>query len=651
MYCHTSGPGAAPLPVRLPRHFRSPPWPWRPVRMRGASVSRGPAGAASPCPWGCSLGTGGWSGAPFCPRHCPPAAEEPEAPAGTGSPAGGGAAPHPGPGAPIHIPAPVLRAAAWGGVGLGPRLWIRLNRPEGPGEDEEHKDCDEYEEDEDEEEEEWLGLPWGRGDLEILSGFCCDTPGASSCPEPPAAALQEKLRRLPTPRSAPRSPEEVERNAQELLAEEERVKRKAEKKKLKKKKQKDRKKREKLEQEQKTQQRAESGTVGAGDPRSSCDEERERQPDPSPSPGLQDSTGSSGDEGGDREPRAEETEEELDLSCSFVCKARQKVRLRPPVLGKEQPAGTGDTEPGRRGPGTVPDPDPGTHDVDAVERSLDLAGHGNAAAQEGRFAVAVQAFSEAVRLNPWEHRLLGNRSYCYERLGCFEEALSDALAALALRPGWAKGLFRKGKALRGLQRYAEAARAFEEVLRVDGSGAEARAQLEQCQALLRQSSPGDRRGAGGVPVTPSLPEAAEPPRGNRVTGSRRHTDISGCETPGSPRSRASGPQALPPSHPARDCFPLWVGNLTGGVGEKVLRRAFGRFGEIRSLRTLPGRHCAFINFSKKKAAEAAYAAMQAAELGGCRLALQLKHPSHATPAPTRDPGRGTGAATAQPVLN
>lgn len=101
------------------------------------------------------------------------------------------------------------------------------------------------------------------------------------------------------------------------------------------------------------------------------------------------------------------------------------------------------------------------------------------------------------------------------------------------------------------------------------------------------------------------------------------------------------------------------------------------FGQIRFIRMLPERRCAFINYTRKKAAEAAYAAMQVswgwapcpgplqplraggggrgalswaqppppplslppspplqdAEVEGSRLALQLKHPSHATPSP------------------
>lgn len=59
---------------------------------------------------------------------------------------------------------------------------------------------------------------------------------------------------------------------------------------------------------------------------------------------------------------------------------------------------------------------------------------------------------------PHPHRLLGNRSYCLEKLGRYEEALADAEAALALCPGWPKGSFRKGKALRGLKVPGEGSR-------------------------------------------------------------------------------------------------------------------------------------------------------------------------------------------------
>lgn len=59
-----------------------------------------------------------------------------------------------------------------------------------------------------------------------------------------------------------------------------------------------------------------------------------------------------------------------------------------------------------------------------------------------------------ISMIPWSvcpPRLFGNRSYCYEKLQRYEEALKDAQESLRLQPGWPKGFFRKAKALQGLQ--------------------------------------------------------------------------------------------------------------------------------------------------------------------------------------------------------
>ncbi|NWT90132.1 TTC31 protein, partial [Lanius ludovicianus] len=436
---------------------------------------------------------------------------------------------------------------------------------------------------------------------------------------------------------------------QELVAEEERAKRKAEKKKLKKKKQKDRKKQEKLDQELKNKENTDpsllSGPAGTGPPLKGAEEEG-CCPEPSPCPG--DSPVSSG------EPGPEVTEEELDLSCTFVCKAREKAGVRLPPPGSDRAPGTQNVEPSKKvpekeseSPGERPEPSqplqPRVPSPSTVEQSLMLAGHGIAAAQVGQHTEAVHAFTVALELNPREHRLLGNRSYCLEKLGRYEEALADAEAALALRPGWPKGSFRKGKALRGLQRYAEAARTFEELLLQDGACAEAATQLEACRALLRVRPPFPNP-PSPAPCPGCAPHAS--PLSPHSTGwatkscqDTGGTSVMGDSTRTPTRDPERGPAAtsgqltLPPSHPARDCFPLWVGNVTSHINEKVLRRAFGQFGEIHSMRLLPGRRCAFINFSRKAEAEEAYRAMQGATVEGSKLLLQLKHPSHATPAP------------------
>lgn len=43
-------------------------------------------------------------------------------------------------------------------------------------------------------------------------------------------------------------------------------------------------------------------------------------------------------------------QEELDLSCTFVCKAREKAGVRLPPPGSDQSPGTQNLEPSRKGP-------------------------------------------------------------------------------------------------------------------------------------------------------------------------------------------------------------------------------------------------------------------------------------------------------------
>ncbi|XP_071311859.1 tetratricopeptide repeat protein 31 isoform X1 [Agelaius tricolor] len=623
--------------------------------MRGSGGTRerdgpglggfGPAPAA--CPWGCTLGPAGWSGAPFCPRHRMSSFAD------------------------LPVPSQSVIKCKEGDVCL---LWddgpsVGYYPPEIDDDDDDDDEDGNYDYDEDEFAAglQFLDIPVAEGAVPysycgFRKSFLCSEP-PPPLPRTPPTALDARLDRLPTPRRTWLTAEEAEKNAQELVAEEERAKRKAEKKKLKKKKQKDRKKREKLGQEQKNKENTDpsppSGPAGTGPPSDGAEEEG-CCPEPSPCPG--DSTVPS------EEPGPEDTavtEEELDLSCTFVCKAREKAGVRLPPPGSDRSPGPQNVEPSRKVPekgsgdpvGTPVSPQPlqsRPPSPSTLAQSLALAGHGIEAAQMGQHSEAVWAFTVALELNPQEHRLLGNRSYCLEKLGRYEEALADAEAALALQPGWPKGSFRKGKALRGLQRYAEAARTFEELLLQDGAYAEAATQLEACRALLQQCSR-----PGGVPVSPFLLKAKEPlflPAGwttksGQGTGDKTVTGSSGKTPTKGPEQApavASGCPTLPPSHPARDCFPLWVGNITSHITEKVLRCAFGRFGEIRSVRLLPGRHCAFINFRGKAEAEEAFRTMQGATVEGNKLLLQLKHPAHATPAPMP---RAKGKATPRGLLS
>nr|XP_038034808.1 tetratricopeptide repeat protein 31 isoform X2 [Anas platyrhynchos] len=651
MAAPASRPARAPLPARaqreLPRSGGRERGPGR--AMRGAGGT-GPGAPLVACPWGCVLGAGGWSGVPPCPLHFLRGAAEAERRMRQ-----------------VQAACPPLHRTAPGRGPAEPLPGQGLSCPSQP-------ESSEEEEEEEEEDEEWMGCARGYGSPAFhLHGT--NNPVLRGAPLPAYPVpnfLNLGVHGLNPSWRHQVTAEEAEKNAKELVAEEERIKKKAEKKKLKKKKQKDRKKQEKLKQERKSKQEAESNASslnGAAPGKAGGAEEEKGCSAPSPSQSLgDDAEEGAGDQGGS----VEVAEDELDLSCTFVFKARQKAGVKLQVPEKEKPTQPSAVEPNKGPQETEPSPplpclaapqapepplpclaapqapEPVPLDTSVVEQSLMLAGHGNEAAQKGYYEEAVRAFTEAVRLNPREHRLFGNRSYCYEKLQQYEEALRDAQMSLSLQPNWPKGFFRKGKALRGLKRYAEAVRTFEELLRLDGAHPDAAAQLQACRVLL-QSSAHTADGPGGVPVL-SLLEDGEPPLPEEwVNGSCSDTDMSGFVTVVKSRSHSKSQarataaastkqqQQLPPHHPARDCYPLWVGNITSRITEKVLRDCFSRFGKIQSIRMLPGKRCAFINFKQKAAAEAAYEDMLDADLEGSRLVLQLKHPSHATPSPWQRP--------------
>uniref|UniRef100_A0A8C0H6U7 RRM domain-containing protein n=1 Tax=Chelonoidis abingdonii TaxID=106734 RepID=A0A8C0H6U7_CHEAB len=478
---------------------------------------------------------------------------------------------------------------------------------------------------EDEEEEKWDDSSKecdAKTDEDSVPGTFCGFRKSFLCKDtspapPPQSSLDNQLLDLKLPQRQRVTAEEAEKNAKELVAEEERVKRKAEKKRLKKKRQKDRKRQEKLEEKLK--------------------------------------------------PKPEMKLDELDLSSTFVSKAQRKVGVKPLTPRKEKAPRAEQKEPDRKPQQEVPRPG---QDVSGVDPSKVLAGYGNEAAARGCFQEAVLFFTEAVKLNPREHRLFGNRSYCYERMQQYDKALSDAHVALSLLPGWPKGFFRKGKALLGLKRYAEAKSTFLELLRLDSSHADAAAQLEICQVqLLLENGFSSFSGERSLPMELSLGAMESQPAGSGEQARSWSPGSSGCGegdedgesgfvTIANSRSRGKGPgqlelrasgREIPAStrhpvataHQAREWYAVWVGNVTPRITQKLLRRCFEGFGPIHSVRMLPEKYCAFINYTKKEAAEAAYAALQGAEVEGTKFVLQLKHPDHATPAPGRaGPGSG-----------
>ncbi|CAM2113772.1 unnamed protein product [Caretta caretta] len=549
----------------------------------------------------------------------------------------------------------------------------------------------EYYEDEEEKWDDFNKECDAKTDEDSLPGTFCGFRKSFLCKDtspapPPQKSMDYQLLDLKLPQRQQVTAEEAEKNAKELVAEEERVKRKAEKKRLKKKRQKDRKRQEKLEQELKPKPEmklnepclngdAEEEGAMTSLQRGTLDSSSSRR-DPSEAPAPRRGEGARAQDRSADMSTEEETEDELDLSSTFVSKAQRKVGVKPLTPRKEKVPRAEHKEPDRKPQQEVPRPG---QDGRGVDPSTVLAGYGNEAAKRSCFQEAVFFFTEAVKLNPREHRLFGNRSYCYERMQQYDKALRDAHVALSLLPGWPKGFFRKGKALMGLKRYAEAKSTFLELLQLDSSHADAATQLEVCQVqLILENGFSSFSGERSLLVEPSLGATESQPAGpgeqarSWSLGSSGYAvgdedGESGFVTITSSRSRGKGPaqQGLRASsretpastrhpvatvHQAREWYAVWVGNVTPRITQKLLRSYFEAYGPIHSVRMLPEKYCAFINYTKKEAAEAAYAALQGAEVEGTKFVLQLKHPDHATPAPGRaGPGNGPRPVGREPV--
>ncbi|XP_022965714.1 ankyrin-1-like isoform X2 [Cucurbita maxima] len=104
---------------------------------------------------------------------------------------------------------------------------------------------------------------------------------------------------------------------------------------------------------------------------------------------------------------------------------------------------------------------------EAKKKAAEAKSRGDDAFNTKDFHTAVDAYTQAIDLDPTDGTLFSNRSLCWIRLGQAEHALADAKACRALKPDWPKACYREGAALRLLQRFEEAANSFYEGVQLD----------------------------------------------------------------------------------------------------------------------------------------------------------------------------------------
>lgn len=104
---------------------------------------------------------------------------------------------------------------------------------------------------------------------------------------------------------------------------------------------------------------------------------------------------------------------------------------------------------------------------DSTRIVAELKSRGNAAFKAKRPEEAHLLYSAALHLDQQNFALFGNRSAVNEMMGKGDEALKDAQSATAIKPEWAKGFFRQGKAFACLKRYRESTTAYEQALSLE----------------------------------------------------------------------------------------------------------------------------------------------------------------------------------------
>ena len=115
---------------------------------------------------------------------------------------------------------------------------------------------------------------------------------------------------------------------------------------------------------------------------------------------------------------------------------------------------------------------------------------GNQFLQAKKYDEAIQAYTEAINLDPKDHVFFSNRSAAYLSKGDASSALSDGQRCIELKSDWAKGYTRKGAALHSLRRYDDAIEAYQAGLAIAPTDAGLQSGLAEVQKVKESAEAG-----------------------------------------------------------------------------------------------------------------------------------------------------------------
>ncbi|KAJ0008656.1 hypothetical protein NQD34_016071 [Periophthalmus magnuspinnatus] len=263
-----------------------------------------------------------------------------------------------------------------------------------------------------------------------------------------------------------------------------------------------------------------------------------------------------------------------------------------------------------------------------AKKSKEMAAIGNRLAESGKYEMAITFFSEAIKFNPKEYKLFGNRSFCFEKMQQFEEALSDAEVSLSMEPNWIKGLFRKGKALCGLKKYYEASLAYVDVLKLDSTSQEAVVELKRAQTLHLMVNQAFAQLCSllcciHIKILFCLMQEMGFTWTQSNNALKTHSTLEEAlealfngECDFSPEGKLF-------------IINIWVGSLAPTVNYVTLQEVFSRAGAVLSIKMVLEHHCAFVNYARKEDSARAIQLLNGLLLEGSPLLV--RYPSRFPP--------------------